>query len=234
MALQDLIVTRPQVAYLFPELDPAQDQSTINLFAQGSKTNADIFVFQYWPTQVQDSYQVEYATKIIPGGSHPIYQWIAGNGRTISFEAIFTAEVEDTTSSALFSNGTNTGLTLLPSSRYTVNVGAAINKLQSYQYPTYGKVSTKPPPKLRLVLPGSRIGRSKDVHDILCFLKSSRVTFESSFPSGAPRVATVALEFVETVQAAVSSADSTRSSIKFIDRSAFSSNSDYRYGSVSS
>lgn len=228
MAIQDLVTARPQVAYLFPELDPARDKAQIQLVSGGS-FQSGTFVFQYWPTQVQDSYQVDYATKVIPGGSHPIYQWIAGNGRTISFEAIFTAEVEDNTTVELFSNGSNTGLTLLPSSRYTVNVGAAINTLQSYQYPTYDAGSTSPPPKLRLVLPGSRIGRSKNAHDILCFLKSSRVTFESFFPSGTPRVATVALEFVETVQTAVSSTDKTKSSIKFIDKSAFSDNADYQY-----
>jgi len=228
MAIQDLITSRPQVAYLFPEIDPMQDRAKARAISGGS-ISGDVFVFQYWPTQVQDATQVEYATKIIPGGSHPLYQWIGGSGRTISFEAIFTSEVEDTTQTELFSNGSNTGLTLLPSSRYTVNVAAAINKIQSYQYPTYNNGSTDPPPKLRLVFPGSRLGRRPGSDDILCFLKSLRVTTESCFPSGAPRVATVALEFVETVQLAASPSDKSKTSVKFIDRWSFSNTNDYQY-----
>lgn len=242
MALLDIspLVPRPQVAYLFPELDPVRDQAKADSVNSGFSAN-DIFVFQYWPTQVQDAYEAEYASKVIPGGSHPIYQWVAGSGRTISFEATFTSEIDEGSFSDLQGGGTggggNTGLgaTVLPSSRYTVNVAAAINKLQSFQYPTYQNGGLKsisiPPAKLRLVLPGSKIGRKNSKDDILCFLKSTRVTYESFFPSGTIRVATIALEFVETVQRAGSSS-SNSSSIEFIGTKSFDrellSNYNYR------
>ena len=217
MALTDITPTpRPQVVYLFPELDPRSDQSLIGNVNGGaipSQLLSNIFVFQFWPTQVQDSYATEYASKVIPGLSHPLYQYIAGSGRTISFEAIFTSEIDEDRLSDpqnTTGGGGSTGVTaqLLPSSRYTVNVAAAINRLQSFQYPSYVShnsfTNTVPPPKLNLVIPGSRIGRGKTKDSILCFLRSLKVTHESSFPSGTLRIATASLEFVETIQTAFS------------------------------
>lgn len=230
MALLDItpLVPRPQVAYLFPELDPTKDLQKASTVTGGA-TAEGIFVFQFWPSQVQDSYEVEYASKMIPGGSNPLYQWVGGNGRTISFEATFTAEIDEGRAGDFQGGGTggggNAGLgaTVLPSSRYTVDVAAAVNTLQHYQYPTYPegglKGNTKPPTKLRLVLPGTKLGHGTSRDDVLCFLKSSRVTYESWFPSGAIRVATVALEFVETVQRA--GATSTSPSIEFIGTGSF-------------
>lgn len=218
----DTLLGTPQIAYLFPELDPnkspfraaTSDPSAVKSAATAAAKNGanggTVFVFQYWPSQTQDSYEVEYATKMIPGGSHPLYQWVSGSGRNLSFEAVFTAEVEDTNPTV--------GITALtPSARYTVNVAGAISKLKSYQLPSYKAQGVDPPQRLRLVFPNTGIGGNVD--DILCFLKSARVTRESHFPSGVIRVATVALEFIETVQSPTTGG--TGSAIQFIDRSSF-------------
>lgn len=205
----------PQIAYLYPELDVNSRAQTIDAITARGRTYGDnAFIFQYWPSQVQDSYEVEYATKMIPGGSHPLYQWVGGSGRSVSFEAVFTAEVEV---EGISLRATPTSL--IPSSRYTVNVAGAISRLKSYQLPKYGPNGVKPPPKLRLVFPNSKAGG--DVDDILCFLKSARVTRESCFPSGVIRVATVALEFIETVQHGSNSGQGSGPSVKFIDRGSF-------------
>lgn len=205
---------RPEVAYLFPELDPGTGVALSN--NELAKYRDTTFVFQFWPTQVQDNYEVEYATKMIPGGSHPLYQWIGGTGRTIAFDAVFTSEIEDSTFAAV-----NTLTSLTPSSRYSVNVSGAIASLRTYQYPTYRSGARKgiaePPRRLHLVLPNTRIGGNRD--DILCFLKSCRVTIESCFPSGAIRVATVGLEFVETVQKSAGAGNGSR--VEFIGTSSF-------------
>jgi hypothetical protein len=223
VALTNLLpLGRPAVAYLFPELDPTRVGATLSNTADSVQRDST-FVFQFWPTQIQDNYEVEYATKPIPGGSHPLYQWIGGSGRVISFEAVFTSEIED--------DFAFNGLTALtPSSRYSVNVAGAIAALRSYQYPTYREGSeigiVEPPKRLHLVLPKTNIGGDRD--DILCFLKSCRVTIESSFPSGAIRVATVALEFIETVQK--STGDPGVSRVQFIGTSSFKKASqDYKY-----
>lgn len=224
------LIARPEVAYLYPELDPRTAGKSSSLLS--GRKNDDIFVFQYWPSQIQDSYESEWVTKQIPGGSHPLYQWVSGSGRTISFEAIFTSEVDEDSSITAQNFGTTAiGAALIPSARYTVNVAAAINTIQSFQHPKYKtggqKSITEPPPRLRLVLPGTRIGRSEGQDDILCFLKSAKITHESAFPSGRPRVATVSLEFIETVQN-VAAGDGLPQ-VKFIGRDAFVSNKQYTY-----
>lgn len=50
--------------------------------------------FQYFPETIQDSRSVEYVTKVPVGSSHPIYQWVGGSPRTISFQAVLTADLQ--------------------------------------------------------------------------------------------------------------------------------------------
>lgn len=238
MPLLDFVSKPSQrVAYLFPELT-FKDGSVnpINASGGGGFTPAgqirDVFLFQFWPQQVTDNYTPNYATKQIPGGSHPIYQWTGGAGRDISFSAQFVSEI---TEDEFLPNATSDfraritansatgvpiqgaagagaagipglGPLLLPSSRYKTNVAAAIAALQRYLYPDYvdggannGKYA-KPPRKLVLVLPGTKLGRSDGNDGILCIMRSASVTMENWFPSGELRSATVALRFSEIVQ----------------------------------
>lgn len=222
MAGGSLLIGRPQAAFLFQENDPTTPEFlklTETGVNAGVKTESvfhgGVFVFQYWPTQIQDSYEVEWASKMIPGGSHPLYQYVGGSGRTISFDALFTSEVTDTGLPSI----------LLPSARYTVDVAAAVASLRGLQYPTYGsgnnsgasKGLVTPPPRLRLCFPGTNIGADTD--GVLCFLKTARVTYESCFPNGQPRSVMIQLEFIETVQNVA--AEGTSSNIQFIDSSHF-------------
>lgn len=214
MGLLDSVSTpRQQVAYLFPEVTSGG--------AQGLKTSQqtlqELFVFQFWPSQVTDSYTPNWATKQIPGASHPLYQWVSGSGRNISFTANFVAEIQEAgplvqpfneriAGAAATSVGratdTLTSAGFLPSSRYVVNVAAALAALQRYLYPSYNspKGITKPPKKLILVLPGTKLGRADNVDGILCILKAANVTMESWFPSGELRAASVGLQFSEIIQ----------------------------------
>ena len=240
MGLTDLITTPgQQVAYLFPEVIEGGTQITRTGIAPGSgpiDTSGllkDVFVFQFWPSQVQDRYEVNYTTKQIPGGSHPLYQWVGGNGRTVSFDAVFVSELQedDLGSSANFNSriaaqsaagplGSASALrtaVFLPSSRYVVDIAGAIAGLQRYLYGTYNEVSGKkgiaePPRKLVLVLPNTQLGRLPGADGILCILLRADVTMESWFPSGQLRAVTVSLEFAEVVQ----QSDGEGSNIKFI------------------
>lgn len=231
VGLLDLVAQPGQrIAYLFPEI-PFKPGGTSQI---GNSTNGglvprtqldDVFVFQFWPQQVQDRYQVNYATKQIPGASHPLYQWTGGAGRTISFEATFVSELAEiptdtsTTgfrariqadtgvlgSSASSGLGNALGAALLPSSRYTVNVSAALAALQRYLYGSYHDTEaqsgiTEPPRKLVLVLPGTKLGRAEGNDGVLCILMGADVTMESWFPTGELRAATVSLEFAEIIQ----------------------------------
>ena len=46
--------------------------------------------FQYYPEQISDSKSPEWVRKNIPGGSHPIVNFISGGERVLSFAAVFT------------------------------------------------------------------------------------------------------------------------------------------------
>lgn len=228
MGLLDYVsAPRQAVAYLFPEISGVGNnlaKTTLTpggVSLDGSKDLNDVFVFQFWPQQVTDNYTPNYSTKQIPGASHPLYQWTGGNGRTISFTAQFVSEIREDALSlqnsgvvgADFRSRLNTagrvnsvanavGAALLPSTRYKVNVSAALAALQQYLYPTYGTDQgvAKPPKKLVLVLPGTRLGRSESADGILCIMKSANVTMEAWFPSGELRSASVSLEFAEIIQ----------------------------------
>jgi hypothetical protein len=255
MGLLDYITQpRQAVAYLFPELDPATNNPQTNLgdtggdrITTGAQALKNVFVFQYWPSQVSDTYTPNWVTKNIPGASHPLYQWVSGNGRDISFTAQFTSEISEQ-STVLDSNvsfnerieranavrgvGADRGVRLigavtagtLPSTRYTVNVAAAIASLQQYLYPTYGVAgnqssnTTKPPRKLILVLPNSKLGRDDDQDGILCIMRQASVTMESFFPDGELRIASVSLKFSEIIQHSSGSA----SKIRYIGADAYS------------
>jgi hypothetical protein len=231
MALIDLLVTQaPQSVYLFPTPTSA---------VKGLPQQSDSLYFQYWPQSLTDDYQVEYAEHMIPGGSHPLYQWVGGRGRTISFEAVFTAEV-NTKSTGTFVGGGNSGpasaaatvansigTSLLPSSTYTVDVGAALSKIRSWMMPEYATAgrlgSTDPPKILSLVFPGTGLGggsgQTADMLEVI--LRSAPITYESWFPDGTPRVATVTLTFNEIVQTPSGSDQNSGTKIQFKSRTDF-------------
>lgn len=225
MGVLDLVSAPGQtVAYMFPEVVTIGGTSKVQTEgAKGARQVIDdVFVFQFWPQQVSDRYQVNYATKQIPGASHPLYQWTGGGGRTVSFDATFVSEIAESAATlnspfneriqrqAAAGPLTVTGeggasAAFLPSSRYTVRVAAALAAIRRYLYGTYNPVTSKkgitePPKKLVLVLPGTQLGRKKDNDGILCILLRADVTMESFFPSGEIRSATVSLEFAEIIQ----------------------------------
>jgi len=208
-----LSTSDPRSAFLFPESSiggtsiPGDDQ---------------VFVFQYWPETIEDSYSPTYGDRQIPGGSHPLYQWTGGSGRDITFTATFTAEVDVGVTRGAFGTRNPAITELTPSARYTVDVRAALNRLRSLMLPDYNGTGSNintlasPPKKFYLVLQGSRLGGNKDY--ILCILRSAPITYQASFPNGTPRMAEVSLTCTEIVQQ-TSTAGS--SSIRFIGRGPF-------------
>jgi hypothetical protein len=243
---------------MFPELGPrttgqtAEAQTVPGGGFKAKDSIQNVFVFQFWPQQVQDNYTPNYATKQIPGGSHPILQWTGGSGRNISFTAQFVSEIRegsyklgtkhvdfrsrvtqgaagsilsDTDASSIESQPLQA--LLLPSARYTVNVAAAIAALQQYLYPTYDGENQEraiPPKKLVLVLPGTKLGRSDNNDGILCVMKGASVTMESWFPDGELRSASVALSFSEIVQ--LSTGGENVSNIKYIGAESYTTLAD--------
>jgi hypothetical protein len=229
IVVQGLLSTSsPRSAFLFPESSIA---------GTGAPGDDAPFVFQYWPETIEDNYNPEYATRSIPGGSHPLFQWTGGSGRDITFTAQFTAEVDQGFSArgGLEGRPNAAPTALTPSARYTVDVRAALNRLRSFMLPDYDgtgfNINTlaSPPKKFFLVLQGTRIGGNKDY--ILCILRSAPITYQACFPNGTPRLAEVSLTFSEIVQ---TTSVTGSSSIQFIGRQSFERDGQfYRYrGSV--
>src|SRR3990172_6961093 len=80
---------------------------------------------QYFPESLSDSRAVNYETKEIPGGSHPLYQWVAGGERQLSFTAVFTQEIRLTKVSPL------TGFFLSPE-KHSADIKSAIAWLRHF------------------------------------------------------------------------------------------------------
>lgn len=174
--------------------------------------------FQYWPETIQDSRQVEWSPRSIPGGSHPIYQWTHSGERRISFTAIFTRDREPPENED--GHGLSNILDAVPIIGDAVNaignafggsgegdpfrdapIESAISWLRWFTYPLYDQDDLRvfEPAKVMLVMPNSQIGHDGS-HDIIAIMTNCEVTYEAFFVSGHPRIVEVALEFAETVQ----------------------------------
>jgi hypothetical protein len=183
--------------------------------------------FQYFPDTINDSKAVNYQQKEIAGGSLPLYQWIAGGERLITFTAIFTSDVDLVTAEAptgLIAKAVGTAgqgirerLQSAGESRRNVDIRSAIVWLRRYMFPTYvkdesngtkvGVPLTYAPSKLMLVMPGSGIGlaggesaATTSMDAVLCVMTQCDVTYEKFFPSGLPRIASVSLGFAQIPQ----------------------------------
>jgi len=181
--------------------------------------------FQYFPATIADSMGTNYQTKIIPGLSHPLYQWTSGNERTISFEVIFT---RDRTYTAEEQSGVDGGDNKNYNAAYAssafkgiasnndprnVDIPSAVAWIKSFLLPEYstdgrGSFSStpqrpRPPMKLILGMPGVRLNwgvPSLPAFEINCILKAAPVTYEGFFHDGTPRMVKMALTFAEIIQ----------------------------------
>lgn len=183
---------------------------------------------QYYPESITDSKAVNYQTKDVPGASLPLYQWVSGGERTISFTAVFTTDTDhyqansvsgrtadDDPVSQSLSNRASAQLGHLKGkgvSDYNVYIPAAITWLRRFMYPSYGLTggigvpTTRAPRKLRLTMPGTYISRtgmsggSSGKGGLHVIMTQCDVTYQAVFPSGNPRIAEVELAFAETPQ----------------------------------
>jgi hypothetical protein len=158
----------------------------------------NIRMFQYNPESLQDSKQTNYQNKEIPGGSLPLYQWLAGGERLISFTAMFTNDVEPEGDEGEYSESQMSRFDAAGIKDRNVDISGAVAWLRQYLYPSYQQAipQTLPPRKLILVIPKTYIDT---VHVIMT---QCDVTLEACWPGGAIREATVQLSFAEIAQIA--------------------------------
>lgn len=162
--------------------------------------------FQYFPETLTDSKQGNWQSKEIPGGSLPIYQWVNGGERTLTFTANFSSDVD-------LDLVTEDRLAGLGIRIRNVDVKSALLWLRSFMFPVYsqqqsnvGTVITMAPCKLLLSMPNTGIGYLggsavySDPDSVLCFMSQCEITIESWWSGGRPRLAAVQLGFTQLAQ----------------------------------
>lgn len=150
----------------------------------------DTFIFQYFPETVTDSQPVDYEKVRVPGASHPLYQWVSGGPRVISFRAIFTSERINPPGVVDVQN------------RFNVDINGALAVLRSFRHPTYDDTSVvraRPPQRLGLVMPGTFLSAIPFV-PVTVVMTDLRVEYRAWHAAGVPRHAEVDLTFEEVVQ----------------------------------
>jgi hypothetical protein len=171
--------------------------------------------FQYYPETITDTKAVNWNAKEIPGGSLPIYQWVASGERAIGFTAVFTSDMD-------LYDANQGGTDLVNALQSTgaagrnIDIRSALVWLRRFMLPTYGTPGTVGVPNitapmfLQLILPGSAIGltggestqttNSSNQDQITALMNQCDVTYVQSFPSGMPRIVEVQLTFLQVAQ----------------------------------
>ena len=181
-----------QSALGFVILTPLPDTGSVGDLLVNAATQS--FVFQYFPESLSDSQPVNYQKIEIPGASHPLYQWINGGARTISFRATFTSERINPLPVADVTN------------RYNVDINSAILFLRTFRLPTYDKTAllrARPPQRLAMIASGTALASFPFI-PITVVLTDMKVDYKAWHSAGIPRHAEVDLTFEEVVQSAFS------------------------------
>ena len=191
--------------------DRPSEAILVPLSAQTDRVDPDAerFRFQYFPDSIRSGKQTNWQQREIPGGSLPLYQWIAGGEHSISLTVMFSCDTDLLTNSQLWSTLSADGL-----KERNPDIRSAVAWLRQFLLPTYavsgaGTPVTRPPRKLLLNMPGTGIGLlagvpggEQDVrpHSMYVLMSQCEVTHKALFPSGLPRLTEVDLTFVQIAQ----------------------------------
>jgi hypothetical protein len=189
------------------------------LIGLNEETDADeeVFVFQYFPETVTSTKAANYQPQEVPGGSLPITQWISSGEHTVSFTAIFSADIDfGRSGNGSVARRSYDLLRGTEAERATQDIRTALMYLRSFMYPRYGidqsgqgRARTFAPRKCKIVLPNSGIGtiggileteQNVDADCLICIMNTCDITYDAFFPSGIPRLATVSLSFAQVPQ----------------------------------
>lgn len=186
------------------------------------ESDDQIRCFQYFPETINDSKGADWDVKKIPGLSHPLYSWVSGSERSISFTATFTRDTDidvaglnarfpdrfNTSINNVFSETSAFETSVVPNDLDNVDIPGAVAWLRQFLYPRYTQGGVRaerslPPKKLVLVLPNVRLNYSNQAFgasELPCIMRQCDVTHEGFFSSGTPRITRIALSFDEIIQ----------------------------------
>jgi hypothetical protein len=85
-------------------------------------------VLQYWPESISDGKSAEWQSRTVPGLPVPLYQWVAGGERSLSFDAAFSRDMKG-----------QVGVDI-DEDKHNVDIDAAIAWLRLMVHNDYGQV----------------------------------------------------------------------------------------------
>jgi len=161
-------------------------------------------VLQHWPDTFSDTRSADRSSYDVIGSSHPLYEWSRGSARTVNLDAIFVRDLKPPDFSSLNPLELLEALAkeALSSSNdfRNPNIKAALAWLRSFTYPEYVGDQVIPPPPVLLHIPNSGIGTGGLEDEIVAYITMCNITYEEFFYNGEPRVVTVNLSLMETIQ----------------------------------
>jgi len=163
----------------------------IRIMEDIDKQNRDFsaeFECQFFPEDFSDSRSVNFTSRNPLKSSHPIYGWLKGTERTISFSIVLVQEIKNY----------NFTTTLARYTR-TIDINYAVRWLRRLMYPTLKSGIIYPPPLLRLYVPNLGIGYDDNPDVLYVYMTGCDVTYEDLYPDGTPRIAVVETSFVESI-----------------------------------
>lgn len=187
---------------------PSRKTTSLTMVPVDSDVSGDneVFSCQFWPETISESWSPQWVDKAIPGGSHPLKQWSASGGRTISFSIIIARDMRpktgpDALPPALVSQGLDpSGVSLY---EHNPDVRDRMRALRRFVLPTYEESSgvsmAKPPPVLEVN--GGEIGWGQDGSGIIyAVVTGLSFSYQRLFENGTPRVVTADITLAEVVQ----------------------------------
>jgi len=151
---------------------------------------------QWFPETLQETGGAEWEEKKVPGGSHPLYNYSGGQGRSFSFTLVFTSDEDPDLGEVTRGKNEAYGVRNLD---LREELGWVRSLCAAMYNSTEGGQRVVPPPvvKLRVDNLGWGVGNGAEVY---CLFQSYDITYEKVWSSGYPRLATVSLQCVETIQ----------------------------------
>jgi hypothetical protein len=174
---------------------------------------SEVRQLQWFPETLTDSKDTDWQDRVVPGGSHPLLNWVSGGRRDISFMAQYTCDKDpgyDSARAKMAGVGQKTIASGYPpggktiAGRRDLDIRAEIDFLRQCMYPRYSTTAGRrvlPPPVVRLTVDNLGWGPG-GTNMIRTVMTQCEVTYNKLFPSGYPRLVEVSLGFAEVVQEA--------------------------------
>ena len=162
---------------------------------------------QYWPESISDSKSSNFANIELPGQSQPLYHFIGGGPRTVSFSCYMYRERQEEVSGSETVLGKSS-----QGAQFSKDIGAYVSLLRSYMYPRMNKTAgiMMPPTRLKIFFGGEGRGKMStgakfqgvdgDDNVLDCIMESMNVNYIKFFPNGIPRIATLDFSFNQIIQ----------------------------------